>query len=107
MEYFTHTDDYSKSAIKYRTDLMKRMVRLETKIERGFAEIGVDINQKNIWLEVDDANNVVYIDNLGRALKVIIKTMEKMGASKHLESYKIIHNENVIGSIIYDINLGE
>lgn len=79
MGYFTHINEESKSAADYRTDLMKRIVRLETKIERGFSEIGVDINQKN-WMKIDDENKIVYIDNLGRALKVIIKKMEFLGA---------------------------
>lgn len=104
MEYFTHINEESKSAVKYRTDLMKRIVRLETKIERGFSEIGVDINQKN-WMEIDNENNIVYIDNLGRALKVIIKTMGILGASKNLESYKLIYNNKIIGSVIFNNNL--
>ena len=103
MEYFTHINEQSKSAVDYRTDLMKRIVRLETKIERGFSEIGVDINQKN-WMKIDDENKIVYIDNLGRALKVIIKKMESLGASKNLESYSLIYNDKIIGSIIFDKN---
>lgn len=104
MGYFTHINEESKSAADYRTDLMKRIVRLETKIERGFSEIGVDINQKN-WMKIDDENKIVYIDNLGRALKVIIKKMECLGASKNLESYKLVYNDKIVGSIIFDINL--
>lgn len=46
-------------------ELMNRMTRIETKLVRGFEELGVNIDKDNEWITVDDDARVVYISTLG------------------------------------------
>lgn len=99
-------DDIQKnqSNKRFEKDLMMRLVRIETKMTRGFSEIGVDIDEED-WLEVDDENKNVYISTLGRALKIMIKAMQLKGATQKNQEYSIYYQDEIIGSIVYNQEL--
>jgi hypothetical protein len=82
-------------------DLLYRLTRIETKLVRGFEELGVNIDQDRDWLSVDEENHVVYISTLGRSLTVVLSDMERAGAKSVGKFYNIVNRGEVIGSICY------
>ena len=86
--------------INFHKDLLFRMTRIETKLVRGFEELGVNIDKDNDWLSVDDASRVVYISTLGRSLTVMLSDMARAGATHWGKDYDIVHGGDVIGTIL-------
>lgn len=83
-------------------DLLTRVIRLETKLVRGFSEMGIDLEDDN-WIQVDKKRRIVYVNTLGRSLKVILKTMERMGAKDYGQDYDIFYQNKFFGTIVYDV----
>jgi len=83
-------------------NLIGRLTRLESKLVRGFEELGVSLDVDRNWLTVDNAHNVVYVSTLGRSMLVILQEMKARGASKEGEMYEIVHKGDSIGSIVYN-----
>lgn len=83
-------------------DLLLRIVRLETKLVRGFSEMGIDLDEDN-WISIDNKKRNVYINTLGRSLKVILKTMEKHGIKDYGEEFDVYYKEQYFGTIVYDL----
>lgn len=83
-------------------DLMNRLVRIESKLVRGFEELGVNIDKDSEWLSVDDAARVVYVATLGRSLLVTISDMARCGATQVGRSYDIVHKGNVVGTVMFN-----
>lgn len=83
-------------------NLVGRLTRLESKLVRGFEELGVSLDVDRNWLTVDNAHNVVYVSTLGRSMLVILQEMKARGANKENEVYEIVHKGNAIGSIVFD-----
>jgi len=81
-------------------ELIKRLLRIETKLVRGFEELGVNIDKDDQWLSVDDPSNVVYVSTIGRSMTVLLSDMARMGATKYGQTYDIVHRGEVIGSIV-------
>jgi hypothetical protein len=92
---------------KFERELINRVMRIETKLVRGFEELGVNIDKDDQWLSVDDASNVVYVATIGRSMTVLLSDMERMGATKYGQVYDIVHRGNVIGSIVFNKPFGE
>jgi len=86
----------------FERDLMNRMVRVESKLVRGFEELGVNIDKDNEWLSVDDAARVVYIATLGRSLTVILSDMKREGATHIGDEYELVHQGEVVGGIVFN-----
>ncbi len=86
----------------YEKEVMNRLVRIESKLVRGFEELGVNIDKDTDWLTVDDAARVVYVSTLGRSLVVMISDMARAGASHVGKDYEIIHKGNVIGTVTFN-----
>lgn len=58
----------------------ERLRRIETRVMRGFEEIGVDLYDQKDWLSVDEASKTIYVATLGRSIQVINNTAKKQGA---------------------------
>jgi hypothetical protein len=86
----------------FEKSVMARLVRVESKLVRGFEELGVNIDQEDDWLIVDDNNNYVHISTLGRSIIVILTEMARNGATKEGHEYELIHNGEMIGTVIYN-----
>ena len=81
-------------------DLRSRLIRLESKLVRGFEELGVNTAKDEHWLDVDDEARVVYVNTLGRSMMVILQTMLDNGASHYGERYELVHAKQKVASIL-------
>jgi hypothetical protein len=84
----------------FEREVMNRLVRVESKLVRGFEELGVNIDADNDWLTVDDASRVAYIATLGRSMTVLLSDMVRLGAEQFGKAYDIIHRGELVGTII-------
>lgn len=82
-------------------ELMNRLTRIETKLVRGFEELGVNIDKDTEWLSLDEPNRVVYISTLGRSITVMLSDMQRAGATKEGSWYDIVHRGDVVGTIAF------
>lgn len=86
--------------MKLEQTIEERLVRLETKLTRGFEELGIALESNTTWLTVDEASRIVNLKTDGRSLKVILREMHKRGASSFGEIYQMKMNGRFIGSIV-------
>lgn len=86
----------------FEKSVMARLVRVESKLVRGFEELGVNIDQEDDWLTVDDAHNYVYISTMGRSLTVILSDMARHGATKEGQVYELVHKGEVVGTVVFN-----
>ena len=86
---------------KLEKDLLNRLTRIETKLVRGFEELGVNIDKDDEWLTLDDASSVVYVSTLGRSMTVLLSDMARAGASKVGKEYDIVHRGDIVGTITF------
>lgn len=82
-------------------ELRTRLIRLESKLVRGFEELGVSLDVDRDWLSVDDAANIVYVATLGRSLTVILQEMKARGATKIGQEYELVHKGETICMLTY------
>lgn len=83
----------------YEKELVNRLTRIETKLVRGFEELGVNIDKDNEWLTLDEESRVVYVSTLGRSMTVLLSDMARAGAKQIGKEYDIVHRGNIVGSI--------
>lgn len=92
---------YNESTSRRAEDLTARLVRIESKLVRGFEELGVELGVDKRWLTVDDASNIIYVSTLGRSMQVIIQEMKALGATKVGEYYEVVSGGQVVAYIKY------
>lgn len=92
---------YNESTSRRAEDLTARLVRIESKLVRGFEELGVELGVDKRWLTVDDAANTIYVSTLGRSMQVIIQEMKALGATKVGEYYEVVSGGQVVAYIKY------
>ncbi len=80
-------------------DLEQRLRRMETRLVRGFEELGIDLDVDDDWLTVDEPSRTIYVSTLGRSLVVIRREARRRGASTKNKSYEIVHAGNPVGAI--------
>jgi len=83
----------------FEREATNRLIRIESKLVRGFEELGINIDKDRDWLTVDNVARVVYISTLGRSILVMLSDMEREGATHLGENYEIVHNGETIGLI--------
>ena len=81
-------------------NIEKIVKRLETKVMRGFEELGVDVLAEEGWLTVDDASRTIYVSSTGRSFSLMKKEADKLGATQWDKPYDIVHKGDVIGTMI-------
>lgn len=79
-----------------------RLTRIESKLVRGFEELGVSLDVDPEWMTVDDDSNTVYVSTIGRSLVVVIQEMKARGATKVGQHYEIVHGGQVVASVLYN-----
>ncbi len=84
----------------FEREVMNRLVRVESKLVRGFEELGVNIDADHDWITVDNAARTVYIATLGRSLTVMLSDMVRLGAADFGKAYDIVHRGDLVGSVI-------
>jgi hypothetical protein len=82
-------------------ELRTRLIRMESKLVRGFEELGVSLDVDKDWLSVDDAANIVYVSTLGRSLTVILQEMKARGATKVGQEYEVVHKGETVCMLTY------
>jgi len=94
-------------AVSFERDLSRRLIRIESKLVRGFEELGVNIDGDTTWLTVDNSAKDVYVSTLGRSLIVTLSDMQRGGATHVGEMYNIVHKGNVVAQVLYNpVKLG-
>jgi len=83
-------------------DLQAKATRAETKLVRGFEEMGVNISTGDDWLTVDDVDRTVTVTTLGRSTLVMLTDMARRGATQVGKEYTILHRGRVAGSVIFN-----
>jgi len=86
---------------KHERDMMNRVMRIETKLTRGFEELGVNIDADTEWLTLDEEQLVVYVSTLGRSLTVLLSDMARAGAKQEGRLYDIVHRGELVGTIVF------
>ena len=81
-----------------------RLIRLESKLVRGFEELGISLDVQRDWLTVDDAGHTVYVSTLGRSLSVIMQEMKAQGATNVGEFYCVVCEGEEIAHLKYKPN---
>ena len=84
-----------------RDDTISRLIRLESKLVRGFEELGVSLQADRNWLTVDNRSKTVYLSTIGNSLVTVLQEMKNKGASETGEFYDIIHKGDLIGYLKY------
>jgi hypothetical protein len=86
---------------KFERDMMNRVMRIETKLTRGFEELGVNIDADTEWLTLDEEQCVVYVSTMGRSMTVLLSDMARAGATQEGKHYDIVHRGEVVGSVVF------
>lgn len=81
-------------------EIYDRLRRVETKLIRGFEELGIDTDTDPEWLTVDDASRTIYVRSLGRSLAVTLTAARRSGATQLGKPYEIVHRGDVVGTLI-------
>lgn len=74
-----------------------RLTRIETKMIRGFEELGADTNYDPNWLSVE--GGTIYINTMGRSLQVLITTAKKQGARIGERKYDVFYRDTIVAVI--------
>ncbi len=80
----------------------RRLKRIESKLVRGFEELGVGTEVDSNWLSVDNRSKSVTITTMGRSLKVIQQRMKERGASNYGDWYIILFRGDVVANVLFD-----
>lgn len=86
---------------KFERDMMNRAMRIETKLTRGFEELGVNIDADTEWLTLDEEQRVVYVATMGRSMTVLLSDMARAGAKQEGKQYDIVHRGEVVGAVVF------
>lgn len=91
-------DNQTLSALN---DLRSRLTRTESKLVRGFEELGINIDTDHDWMSVEEDSRTVYISTMGRSLAVILTDMKRHGAKQTGKVYDLVHKGEVVGTLLY------
>jgi hypothetical protein len=92
-------DDLISRLSKFEQNITTRLTRTESKLVRGFEELGITTDTRNNWLTVDDAARIVYVDTIGRSLMVLLADMARQGATHYGDNYEVVHKGETIAVV--------
>ena len=84
-------DGIIKRLSRLEKETLSRLVRVESKLVRGFEELGISTDKDDDWLSVDNAARIVYVSTIGRSLMVLLSDMGRLGATHYGVNYEVIH----------------
>lgn len=84
-------DGIIKRLSRLEKETLSRLVRVESKLVRGFEELGISTDKDDDWLTVDNAARMVYVSTIGRSLMVLLSDMGRLGATHYGDNYEVIH----------------
>lgn len=88
--------------MRFEEDVKKRLTRMESRLVRGFEELGVNTEQDSDWISVDDASRTVYVSTIGRSLVVLMQEMARKGATHNGEVYDVVHQGQIIAHVPFN-----
>lgn len=92
-------DAVAKRLSRLEREVVSRLTRVESKLVRGFEELGISTDKDDDWLTVDDAARIVYVSTIGRSLMVLLSDMARLGASHFGDNYEVVHKGNIIAVV--------
>ena len=92
-------DDLISRLSKFEQNNTTRLTRTESKLVRGFEELGITTDTRNNWLTVDDDARIVYVDTIGRSLMVLLADMARQGATHYGDNYEVVHKGETIAAV--------
>ena len=87
---------YDKKSI---SSLTSRLIRIESKLVRGFEELGINIDSDEQWIDINDDKKTINLNTLGRSLMVIYNTAN-LSDSHPKEAYSLYFKNKLIGEIL-------
>lgn len=85
--------------MNFQTEVINKLIRIESKLVRGFEEMGIDTDADPNWLSVDDAARVIYVSTIGRSFKLMHSAAIAKGAKQFGKEYDIVHKGDVVGTM--------
>jgi hypothetical protein len=85
--------------MQFEAETINKLTRLESKLVRGFEEMGIDTGVDPNWLVVNDEARTLYVATLGRSIKIVHSVAIQRGASQFQKFYDIVHKGDVVGTI--------
>jgi tRNA A-37 threonylcarbamoyl transferase component Bud32 len=80
-------------------EVTTRLTRIESKVVRGFEELGISTDKNPDWLTVDEDARVVYVDTIGRSLMVLLSDMARAGAEQYGKHYEVVHKGSTVATV--------
>lgn len=80
-------------------EILNRLTRIESKLVRGFEELGLDIDVDPNWMTVDEPARVLYVSSLARSLKIMNSEARRRGAEQTGKEYEVVHRGNVVATL--------
>jgi len=84
---------------RFEQNVTTRLTRTESKLVRGFEELGIATDTNNDWLTVDNDARIVYVDTIGRSLMVLLAEMVRLGATHFGDNYEVVHKGETIAIV--------
>ena len=81
------------------SEILNRLTRIESKVVRGFEELGIDIDVDPNWMTVDEPSRTLYVSSLARSLKIMNSEARRRGASHIGKEYDVVHRVNVVATL--------
>lgn len=78
-------------------DLHRMLTRMESRIVRGFSELGVDVQANADWLTVVD--EMIYVTTLGRSLQAMQQEARRQHALIGSKKYDVIYAGKWVATI--------
>lgn len=75
-------------------DIEHTLRRIETRMIRGFNELGTDVLEVPNWLRVD--GNTIYVTSIGHSLMAMIKRAKEKGAKIGEQEYEVVYEGEVV-----------
>lgn len=75
--------------------------RIDTRLVRGFEELGVTVIDSDGWFKVDHTKSIIHITSKGKSLSTIQITMRQAGCVAG-QLYGIYFENKYMGEILYE-----
>lgn len=93
------TDKTFNRLSRMERDVTNRLTRIESKLVRGFEELGIATDKRDDWLTVDNEARIVYVDTIGRSLMVLLSDMARAGAKHFGDNYEVVHKGKTVAVV--------
>jgi hypothetical protein len=77
--------------------IFDRLQRMESRLVRGFTELGAIVCDDDEWIRIDLVKMEVHMKGSGRSFKAVLMALRNAGAGTG--SYRMLANKEVLGTI--------